>query len=83
MKKRTIFACAFIALLFVILIGRLVYFSVFKNNIYKRQVLSQQNYSSETLPYKRGDILDRDGNILATSQKNVYIDLRTKKYFKI
>ena len=35
MKKRTIFACAFIALLFVILIGRLVYFSVFKNNIYK------------------------------------------------
>ena len=40
MKKRTIFACAFIALLFVILIGRLVYFSVFKNNIYKRQVLS-------------------------------------------
>ena len=82
MKKRTIFACAFIALLFVILIGRLVYFSVFKNNIYKRQVLSQQNYSSETLPYKRGDILDRDGNILATSQ-NVYIDLRAKKYSKI
>ena len=65
MKKRTIFACAFIALLFVILIGRLVYFSVFKNNIYKRQVLSQQNYSSETLPYKRGDILDRDGNLVA------------------
>ena len=78
MKKRTIFACAFIALLFVILIGRLVYFSIFKNNLYKRQVLSQQNYSSQTLPYKRGDILDRDGNILATSQKMYTLILEPK-----
>lgn len=82
MKKRTIFACAFIALLFVILIGRLVYFSVFKNNIYKRQVLSQQNYSSETLPYKRGDILDRDGNILATSQKMYTLILEPKNILR-
>lgn len=69
MKRRTMIACGIIALLFVLLIGRLIYFSIFKNGIYKRQVLSQQNYSSETLPYKRGDILDRDGNTLATSQK--------------
>ena len=68
MKRRTMIACGIIALLFVLLIGRLIYFSIFKNGIYKRQVLSQQNYSSETLPYKRGDILDRDGNTLATSQ---------------
>lgn len=82
MKKRTIFACAFIALLFVILIGRLVYFSIFKNNIYKRQVLSQQNYSSETLPYKRGDILDRDGNTLATSQKMYTLILEPKNILR-
>ena len=88
MKKRTIIACAFIALLFVIVIGRLVYFTVFKNDIYKRQVLAQQRYSSQTLPYKRGDILDRDGNILATSQKiytlilepkNILLNKKTKK----
>lgn len=82
MKKRTIIACAFIALLFVVLIGRLVYFSVFKNNIYKRQVLSQQNYSSETLPYKRGDILDRDGNVLATSQKMYTLILEPKNILR-
>ena len=78
MKKRTIIACAFIALLFVVLIGRLIYFGVFKNNIYKRQVLSQQSYKSEVLPYKRGDILDRDGNILATSQKMYTLILEPK-----
>ena len=76
MKKRTIFACAFIALLFVILIGRLVYFSVFKNNIYKRQVLSQQKYDSVTLPFRRGDIVDTKGTKLAVSEKvyNLVID---------
>ena len=83
MKRRTMIACGIIALLFVLLIGRLIYFSIFKNGIYKRQVLSQQNYSSETLPYKRGDILDRDGNTLATSQKDEDICFRTKEYFKI
>lgn len=78
MKKRTIFACAFIALLFVIVIGRLTYFSVIKNDMYKRQVLSQQQNSSTTLPYKRGDILDRNGNVLATSQKIYTLILEPK-----
>ena len=82
MKRRTLVACGFIALLFAVLIGRLVYFSVFKNGIYKRQVLSQQNYSSETLPYKRGDILDRDGNTLATSQKMYTLVLEPKNILR-
>lgn len=82
MKKRTIIACAFIALLFVIVIGRLTYFSVIKNDMYKRQVLSQQKYSSTTLPYKRGDILDRDGNVLATSQKMYTLILEPKNILK-
>ena len=38
MKRRTMIACGIIALLFVLLIGRLIYFSIFKNGIYKRQV---------------------------------------------
>lgn len=39
-------------------------------------VLSHQNYSSRTIPYKRGDITDRNGNLLATSIKvyNVVLD---------
>ncbi|MGN0416699.1 peptidoglycan D,D-transpeptidase FtsI family protein [Anaerostipes faecalis] len=85
MKVRTVEIVAVIAILFVVLIGRLVYFGIFKNGIYKRQVLSQQNYDNEVIPYKRGDILDRNGNTLATSQKmyNLVLEpkniLRTKK----
>lgn len=82
MMVRTIGIVALIALLFTILIGRLIYFSVFKNGIYKRQVLSQQNYSSETLPYKRGDILDRNGNTLATSQKIYNLVLEPKNILR-
>ena len=50
--------------------------------MYKRQVLSQQKYSSTTLPYKRGDILDRDGNVLATSQKMYTLILEPKNILK-
>ncbi len=43
---------------------------------YKKQVLSQQEYSSKVLPYKRGDILDAKGTRLAYSEKvyNLVVD---------
>ncbi len=43
---------------------------------YKKQVLSQQQYESTVIPFKRGDILDSKGNKLATSEKvyNLIID---------
>lgn len=43
---------------------------------YEQIVMAQQNYSSKTLPYKRGEITDRNGNTLATSVKvyNVVVD---------
>jgi len=43
---------------------------------YTKQVLNQQQYSSTTIPYKRGDIVDRNGVVLATSIKvyNLILD---------
>ena len=34
---------------------------------YKKKVLSMQSYDSMTIPFQRGDIVDRQGNVLATS----------------
>ncbi len=46
---------------------------------YKKQVLSQQEYDSVTLPAKRGEIVDRNGTKIAVSQKvyNIVIDSKT------
>lgn len=43
---------------------------------YEGIVMSQQTYQSKTIPYKRGDITDRNGNLIATSIKvyNVVLD---------
>ncbi|MCM1047836.1 MAG: penicillin-binding transpeptidase domain-containing protein [Clostridiales bacterium] len=45
---------------------------------YKRQVLSQQKYDSVTIPFKRGEILDSNGTILAISNKVYNVILDTK-----
>lgn len=72
-----------LALLFTIivlaLIGvniRLAYINKTNGEKYTKKVLAQQDTSSTLLPYKRGDILDRNGTILATSEKvyNLILD---------
>lgn len=51
-----------------------------KNEEYTKIVLSQQqsSYDSRIIPYRRGDIVDRNGTYLATSEKvyNLIIDPR-------
>lgn len=62
-----------ILMIFFSLLGflllRLVYINVKDGKKYEKQVLSQQNYRSQILPYARGEILDRNGTPLATSVK--------------
>lgn len=43
---------------------------------YNQIVLSQQDYESRPIPYRRGDIMDRNGTYLATTQKvyNLILD---------
>lgn len=49
---------------------------------YKKQVLSQQQYESTTIPYKRGDILDAKGSKLAVSEKVYNLVIDTKNLLK-
>lgn len=45
---------------------------------YNQIVLSQQEYDSRVIPYRRGDIVDRNGTYLATTEKvyNLIIDAK-------
>ena len=45
---------------------------------YKKQVLSQQEYDSTTIPFKRGSIVDSNGTVLAISNKVYNVILDTK-----
>ncbi|XME02665.1 peptidoglycan D,D-transpeptidase FtsI family protein [Lachnospiraceae bacterium C1.1] len=49
-----------------------------KGDAYKRQVLAQQHSGSTTLPFRRGDIVDRKGSRLAYSEKvyNLVVDAK-------
>ncbi len=47
-----------------------------KNEEYTKIVLSQHStYDSRTIPYRRGDIVDRNGTYLATSEQVFYVIL--------
>ena len=76
MRKKLVVLFIIVLLLFVGLIYRL--FTITRDNgaSYKKQVLSQQKYDSSTIPFKRGSILDSNGNVLASSEKvyNVILD---------
>lgn len=57
-----------VALLMVGMMGRLIYIMQTDGDKYAKQVLSRQTYVSSVLPYKRGDIIDRNGTVLAHSE---------------
>ncbi len=70
--------CVIMIALFV-LIGRLIYINVKDGERYSKRVLSQQIYTNQEIPYQRGNIIDRNGTVLATSEKvyNLILDVKT------
>ena len=78
MKKKLAVLFSLVVLALVGLVARITYINATSGSKYRKQVLSQaqQKYENQTLPAKRGDIYDRNGNILATSNKvyNVILD---------
>lgn len=81
MQEKLIIGFCFFLILFLLLTFAL--FQIVRNNneAFNRKVLRQRQtqYGSKVLPAKRGDIMDRNGTILATSQKvyNLIVDART------
>ncbi len=76
MKEKLVVSFAVILLAFVGLAFRLVKITTEDGTRYTKQVLSQQEYDSTTLPFRRGDIVDAQGTKLAVSEKvyNLVID---------
>ncbi len=80
MRKKLVWSFGAVILALVGLSIRITYINATSGERYKKQVLtqSQQQYDSRVIPFKRGDILDKNGTILATSEKvyNVILDCK-------
>ncbi|MCH5248981.1 MAG: cell division protein FtsI [Lachnospiraceae bacterium] len=78
MQKKLLVLFLLILLAFIGLSARLIVINRDNGENYKRQVLSQQEYDSVTIPFKRGEILDANGTVLAISNKVYNVILDTK-----
>ena len=78
MQKKLVLLFVAIILAFAVLIGRITYINASNGSSYTKMVLDQQQYDSRVLPFKRGDILDTNGTVLATSEKvyNLILDCK-------
>ncbi len=77
MQKKLVSLFLAIILAFVILVLRITYINASSGASYTKVVLDQQQYNSRTIPFKRGDIVDRNGTKIATSERvyNVILDV--------
>lgn len=78
MQKKLAVLFLMIMMALIGLSGRLTYINAESGEQYSKQVLSQQQYDSRTIPYKRGDIVDSKGTVIATSEKvyNIILDCK-------
>lgn len=76
MQIKLLVIFAFILLFLIIILLRIVYINVTSGNTYAKQVLSQKDYDSKILYSRRGEIQDKNGRLLAYSEKvyNVVLD---------
>lgn len=78
MQKKLLVLFMIVLMAFVGLSVRLFLINRDNGEEYKKQVLSQQEYDSKTIPFKRGNIVDSNGTILAVSNKVYNVILDTK-----
>lgn len=78
MQKKLLVLFLFILAAFVGLSVRLFLINRDNGEEYKKQVLSHQEYDSVIIPFKRGEIVDANGTVLAVSNKVYNVILDTK-----
>lgn len=78
MQKKLVLLFSLVVLAFAILIGRIIQINAMNGEKYTKVVLDQQQYDSRVIPFRRGDIVDRNGTKLATSERvyNVILDVK-------
>ena len=78
MQKKLVLLFMAIVLAFVFLVGNITYINASNGEKYTKVVLDQQQYNNRTIPFKRGDIVDRNGTKIATSERvyNVILDVK-------
>lgn len=79
MQKKLVVLFAGIIVVFIGLNVRIAQINAESGDEYTKSVLSQQEYTSTVLPYRRGDIVDRKGTVLATSERVYNVILDTKQ----
>lgn len=77
MQRKLVGLFMAVILVFAVLIGRITLINVTSGSSYTKVVLDQQNYDSRVIAFKRGDIVDRNGTKIATSERvyNVILDV--------
>lgn len=78
MQKKLLVLFLFVLVAFVGLSARLFLINRDNGEEYKKQVLSHQEYDSTIIPFKRGEIVDANGTVLAVSNKVYNVILDTK-----
>jgi Cell division protein FtsI/penicillin-binding protein 2 len=78
MQKKLVVLYVMVLLAFAGLSIQLIRIARDKEDEYTRQILSQRQYDSTTIPFRRGDIVDSNGTQLAVSENvyNVILDVK-------
>ncbi|GHU61872.1 stage V sporulation protein D [Clostridia bacterium] len=78
MKKKLIGVFVLVLLFLIYLNGTLAQIVFAKGKEYSQTVITQQNYDSIDIPFRRGDIVDRNGTVLATSERAYHLVIDIK-----
>ena len=74
-RKKLVFLLVVVFIAILVLGLNLAYISASSGENYSKVVLNSRNYESKTIPFRRGTIMDANGETLAVSEKVYYVIL--------